>query len=596
LFSVISKDSASNFERFGYGVAILLLLYISLFTQPGLIGPWEAFHFFNSFYDKSGPQIIMGIYEGADTAGHHGPFNYGLVNFYTYFVNKLGIVPTTFAVRLLSELTGLMSLALFFVISRRWFGGRIALAITLLFGINETFLLYEHTLVPQMFTMLGILMLTERFQALYEKSSGRAQTIGRSITLGLACAYCALNYAFGRIFLVFILLLQFKMIFTDIQLFSIAKNKIRKNTFALIITWVSFLLALLAMYPNNIRLFFAKKFLFNDLGEYATSATDYLSYFKFNAPFIWNHLLLGRPFLAESIPFFTMGDAKYQLIAAPILVLFILGLFCALRDFTREIFNGQKNLCLTLVMSLLGILFLTLNMSLVYPINSDGTQNNTVVLFRAFYLCLPIFWIIGFAVKYLFSWLRAISPERYSNIFFFVIFCPVFIHGVAIHLKNLDKLNDFVESHTFDFSQPAPRRDFVTEQLELEKTIGQRPRMIETQQGIFLKNQVYMKKLAQKVAARIREIDPQGTKKLAMELPLDFYTPRYYHLCCGLAVRPYLKLFLSVYLFDFGIPNSYLDDSGQNRFDNARLYVSTSPGETVALMAKVPGVEKITLN
>ena len=580
---MINNNIKDRFAYLIYAICAVAIIYLVFSLTPFLIGPWESYHIYNSFSEIYGPPIKMTIQVGANTAGHYGD-NYGLINSWAYIVRKLHLTINLFNIRFISVLSGFISLLLFYKISSRWFGRNTSFMITALLAVNETFLLFEHYLLPQMFTFAAILFLLERFQVLYEKTDKIKILV--CITFGLAASLCAMNYLLSRLFLIFIFILQLKMVFTDKFHFKISRETVSINLKKLFATWVSYLAFLGIFHISNIAYTFKKVFIFSDLGEYSTGTSSFISNTLYNIPFMAKHVFLDIPFLKPSLPYFILGDAKYHLITFPILFLTLLGLLIALKHL--------KTFENALILYITGMMFFIMNMSMVYPVFPDGTQTTTLSSFRTFYMLLPIFLLVGVFYKKLSQILQRRMNNHHLLSELIMFFIPFFILGFYSNLRSYKGLNSFYKSNHFDFKEEAPRKKYTDQ--ELKENLNMNFRLTEIQDGIYYRNQVYLKMLADKIQTRLMDYSTPLNSKIFINLPIEKYTPAYYDLCCSLRVKPYLKTFLSIYLFDLGIRNNYFESNGLYRFKEAQVYISVNEKEKNQILKDFPGITELTIN
>ena len=102
--------------------------------------------------------------------------------------------------------------------------------------------------------------------------------------------------------------------------------------------------------------------------------------------------------------------------------------------------------------------------------------------------------------------------------------------------------------------------------------------------------------LAEKIKDTMKNNHDSENKKYIVHLPVEKYTPTYYNLCCSLREKPYLKTFLSIYLFDLGIMNNYLVSSGFYRFKNSQLYITTTKSEQMKVLRDFPDIVGLEIN
>ena len=260
-------------------VALLafLALFIAGINYPPLFSLWENSVVYNNFLPGIHPPLILAIQAGGDSVGFHG-LGYVLLTSSRYLADVLG--HSLSVIRLLPVLYGLISLFLLYVIVKRWFGWKPAALSTVLLMTNINFIIFEHTLMVQIPTMMCMLFLVERLQYLRQK-----QGLFSIITLGLACALVSLHQVPGRIYMLAVLvfyLFEFDKALVKSGIGSVIKTFL-KRALNLVKILAGMVIFLFVFCPLNMLLLFNKEFIFSKLGEYSTSASSSLLAVAHNA-------------------------------------------------------------------------------------------------------------------------------------------------------------------------------------------------------------------------------------------------------------------------------------------------------------------------
>ena len=518
-------------------ISIICLVSISLLLatikHPPLIAVWEGAVIYQSFNPGDKPPLVLAIQKGGDTAGYHGKFGYTLLTASRWiadiFGHKISII------RVLPVFYGLTSLLLLYIAINRWHGWETAFFATAILATNQTFLIFQHNLLPQILAMLCVLLCIERFQNLKEKGSRFA-----AITLGVACAIAAINYLIARICMLAILcfyLLDFDKIASWKNKFSlvITNHRRLKNT---LIVFLSLIAALTLFYPGNLILFFNKGFIFSHLGEYDMHPTSGLGNILHNMKvFVYYYIIGTRETVCSSN---VMVHAPYPVENKLVIVLWISGMVLYLKRF--------KEYKIAFFYYLFFVLVLAIFLSQTFPERSFETSS-TMSPYRTFLLILFVVIFASLCLKFIYE--RIKYQNRWYGLIFMILICTFILVRIVSYYGEVGRYQKYIERHNFDFTQPA----IVKEWNEPSFTISARQE--------FQINQVYFYKLARYIKNQINLRRPRDSGVKPIYIPSDYYTPDYYRFG-GLVPEKtnlfpyYLPMYLTFYLQETGLNVRYL--------------------------------------
>ncbi len=131
---------------------LILCISLALIKHPPLIGIWESTVVYRSFLPTTRPPLVLGIQKSANTTGHHGLFGYTLLEGSRWLADIIGHRITN--IRILPVIYGLFALFFLYVITKRWFGWIIGILSVCLLATNQTFLVFQHSLLSQTMRLL----------------------------------------------------------------------------------------------------------------------------------------------------------------------------------------------------------------------------------------------------------------------------------------------------------------------------------------------------------------------------------------------------------------------------------------------------------
>lgn len=173
-----------------YALLAAVIAGSSLIPGAMLLGEWESFTIYTAF-GTADSSLNLSI----APRGNIGGQGYALLEVSRFLTEHLGVHPSLASIRLPVIICGAVSLLLFFVIARRWFGPCPALMATALLAVNPTFSQYQHELIIAGPSLMAFLLVIERVQATAIRPN---RWIGW-LTLSGATALTLLVYGPGRI-------------------------------------------------------------------------------------------------------------------------------------------------------------------------------------------------------------------------------------------------------------------------------------------------------------------------------------------------------------------------------------------------------------
>ena len=517
--------------------SIICLVSISLLLatikHPPLIAVWEGAAIYQSFNPGDKPPLVLAIQKGGDTAGYHGKYGYTLLTASRWIADVFG--HNISIIRLLPVLYGLTSLLLLYIVVNRWFGWNTAFFSTAILATNQTFLVFQHNLLPQTLAMLCVLFCIERFQNLNEKGTRLA-----AITLGAACAIAAINYLLARICMLAILffyLIDFDKIAFWRNKFPlvITNNQRFKN---MLIVFLSLVIILALFYPGNLKLFFNKGFIFSHLGEYDIYPTSGLSNILHNIKVFICYYIMGTQETAHSSN--VTVHTPYPVEGKLIIGLCVAGMILY--------WKRVKEYKIAFFYYLFFVLMLAVLFSQTFPGRSLETSSS-LSSYRTFLLILFVVVFASLCLKYIYE--RIKDQNRWYRIIFMIFICSYISVRIVSYYGEVDRYQKYIEHHEFDFMQPA-----------IAKGRGEGPFSISERKELQM-NQIYFYNLAQYIEKKINLKGSQDQDLQAIYIPSNYYTPDYYRYgglipAKGELFPYYLPMFLTLYLQETGLNVSYL--------------------------------------
>jgi len=384
---------------------MILILGVGLIPGPEILGVWESYHFFHTFGALQAPlEFFISPRAGGDPGIAMIEISRNIINFF-----GLRLALETF--RIPAILYGGISLILFFIIARRYFGKWAALAATSMLAVNPMFHQFQHTMTIVMPSGMAFLFFIERLQSLEYRYSSFIAWSG----LVVATALVALHYVPGRIF-GFILL---GLWFTKAYIIMVRKTggslvldaTLKKAFFALLMFLVLMTLLDWRNLPALVRFY---TFLLLYAGEVAIFSPQYdpytpsfLTMVFFNWKILFESLFTNGGDYHSAFATYQIADYRFPLLHPALLPFVLSGLiicFARLKQRTLLLAVPWLSVCTLFFICTLPVFF-----SLVfynYPSlpNGSGTLSNH----RLFYMLFPLYLFVAVFVH----WVLADNKRR----------------------------------------------------------------------------------------------------------------------------------------------------------------------------------------
>ena len=172
----------------------MTVVALALLDYPIVFGRWESFVTY-PMMTGPGPVLTLDITPGGFTFD----FNKGrfaLIDLGHYTAEWLGWTLPTF--RLPALVAGAISVLTFCVIAGRAFGFWAALATSVALALNPMFLLFWHQQIVSTITILGLVLVIERYQYLEAQSQQGRSLLWAVPTLALAFVFLLIHHGPGR--------------------------------------------------------------------------------------------------------------------------------------------------------------------------------------------------------------------------------------------------------------------------------------------------------------------------------------------------------------------------------------------------------------
>tara|TARA_Y100000590_G_scaffold462431_1_gene626507 strand:+ start:435 stop:2423 length:1989 start_codon:yes stop_codon:yes gene_type:complete len=519
-------------------IFLLLLILTSLFFAfnfyPPIIGSWEGSEIYKNYFPFNKPFLMLSISEDPSSTGAHNTFGYAGLIIGRYFSDYFG--HTLFNIRMPSIIYGLISLFLFYIIVRRWFDFKIAAISTFLLSTNYYFLIFQHTLLPQMLTVATILFTIERFQILLKNDSKFS-----IFSFGFACALTTLNYWTGRwcmLSILFFYLIDFeKFSFLKYKSYIYFTNFKRIKTILFVLLSTIFILTI--FYPGNIFLLLSSDFIYPSvrIGDYSDDFLESLYNVGYNLLYYFNFYFINN----FTYPSEILANIPYRIENIIILSLFVIGIiFSFFRKFNYSIFFFIYIFFVTFIPPLFS------NTITDYD-NYEASSSLTTfrVIYSVPFICL----LATLGGNYIYSLIYNKSAKLKS---LFIILILIFLFFRAYdYFKETTRFKNFINSYHFDISLPANSDKISVEKKTYDFSVRREQYY----------DQIYFYNLSQYIFKKLQNIETRSNKPQFLYISEDMYTPSKFGIS---GTRPtkgypyYFPMFLTFHLQQQGINVSYL--------------------------------------
>jgi len=481
---------------------IFILIIISLFSLTldiPIISIWESANLYPALQPAKTPDILFAINQGADTSGYWGPKGYFFLRASRLIANIWGYDLTT--LRILPMIYGIISLVLLYRIMVRTTNYRAAAIASLILATNSPFIVFQHSLLPQIFTLMAFLWCVDRYQILIQLN-----TIFTAFLFGISCSVLAVGYLPGRILMLLILGYYAS---NELNVFkNILKNGIVSalsvRTKGTVIALVSMILTL-ATYPKNMGVLFNKKFIFSPLGEYATSSTDALTNIVINSQYFLKFFILGQnknQFLIDIV-----NSIAFPIENIIILIFASLGILAAIKNITRVHYR--------FLLVLFSIYSGAILLSMTFP-DRPFANSTTLSNYRVFLLAPMVAIFAATFMAGIFNFLECKIGWKAA-----AALCVIFSIGIAwqrtaLNIKKQNNFNEHLQSYNFNFERNPNRND-----INSIKPLIDQPLIRQN-----LLDQIYFWHLAKYLTSKISILEKGKTKTLYLNQ--DKYMPMFY--------------------------------------------------------------------
>jgi hypothetical protein len=359
---------------------VVALAYVTQY--PLVLGRWEDQTTFPMMFSRNGPGFSFQLDQSGEISGnHYAPLTLG---YYTAELFGWSLV----TLRLPSVIGGLAAIAIFWVLSARWYGFWPALLVGLALAFNPTFFMFSHQLIVPIISVMFVLLVIERYQHI-EQSRHLLWTVP---TLALAFALLLQLYAVGRLYGCAVV--AFWVLWLAASTVNAWRNHRPVDRRALI-ALPSFV-ALVALFSvaldsRNLQ-YMTPQLVFPPDGEYVR-AIDQLGVLRDNLPVEFNAIL---PFITLAPGRFgqfssdLVVDIRAYVLPASIVPLVIVGAGVALAQLRRR--SGAR-----LTLFLLAVMFAA-------PLFSANVGGHlSLSSFRMFYLVIPLYLLAAAGAAWLIS-------------------------------------------------------------------------------------------------------------------------------------------------------------------------------------------------
>lgn len=396
-----------RFQSLITSLALIAILCVGLIPGPKLLDVWESFYFYHTF-GALDAFLEFRISPRADI----GSPDHGMIEISRNVIDWFGLNLRLETFRIPAILYGAISIILFFIIARRYFGNWAALAATALLAANPMFHQQQHTMTVLIVSGMAFLFFVERLQALEFRYGSLVAWSGFSV----ATALVALHYGVGRIyafiFLGFWFTKAFAILYRKPGSPQVFRSILQKGFISLLI-----LFGLLTLFDwrNLISLLRMDKFFFPSVSEiavlsglYSNISADILTTLCLNGKIIFESLFTYGGDYHSAFPTYRAADYRYPLITPAVLPFVLGGLaicLSRLRQRTVLLAMPWSSVCVLLFVCTLPQLF-----SSVF-INQPSLPNGllgTLSNHRLYYILFPVHLLIAVFV----NWVLASNKRR----------------------------------------------------------------------------------------------------------------------------------------------------------------------------------------
>jgi len=388
-----------RFQPLITSLVLLAILSVGLIPGPKILGLWESFYFYHTFGALEAPLEFR-----ISPRANIGDPGHGLIEISRNVIDYFGLDLRLETFRIPAILYGAISIILFFIIARRYFGNWAALAATALLAANPMFHLEQHAMTVLIVSGMAFLLFVERLQALEFRYGSLVTWSGFSV----ATALVSLHYGVGRIcafiFLGFWFSKAFVIMCRKPGGYQVFRSIMHKGFIALLI--IVGLLTLLD-WKNLISLLRVDRFFFPSASEiavlsglYSSISADIFSSISLNGKILFESLVTYGGDYHSAFPTYRAADYRFPLIA-PVVLPFILGglviSLARLRQRTILLAMPWLSVCVLFFVSTLPQLFsIVLINQPSLPNGLSGSSSN----YRLYYILFPLYLLVAVFVHW----------------------------------------------------------------------------------------------------------------------------------------------------------------------------------------------------
>lgn len=546
----------NNTEKVALTFLVIAAVTIGSINYPPLISLWENSVIYNNFRPDIKPPIVLAIQKGGDSVGFHGIGYTGLIiSRYVsdIFGHSLSIV------RFPSVLYGLLSLLLFYVITKRWFGWKTAALSAALLMTNINFIIFEHTLMVQMLTLMLIFFFIERYQNLNAQMN-----LPAAIWLGFACSLLSMQNIAGRVYMLAVLLLF--ILEVDWTKLRTQREELTKQILSRLkllgITVGSMAALLFLFFPLNLKYLFNKEFIFSSLGEYSTSVIGMIMAAAHNALYFARYFMAGA--LSLNTPLDVMLTVPYPIENIFVIILFVAGTILCLPQLNKKPVRF-------LYYSIL-VFFAASLTSATYP-GLTGVLSTTFGITRVIYLIPFIILFAVLGLKYFYD--LAAWRTKAAGAVFAAVAVIILASRAGSYAIELDRFSSYMDSNKFNAFLPAIEAKWDWKHSAWDMPPEEKRKLIFNQNYFrdlagYIKdniNDIESKPRCLNIQNKFKILEPnikreRGAGPYFIYVPSNYYTPEYYTYGGGdMPYRGhpyYFEMYLTFYLQEEGVYSSYL--------------------------------------
>lgn len=412
-----------RFQPLITSLVLIAILSVGLIPGPKLLGVWESFYFYHTF-GAFNASLGFRISPRADI----GSPDHGMIEISRSIIDWFGLNLQLETFRIPAILYGAISIILFFVIARRYFGKWAALAATGLLAVNPMFHQQQHTMTVLIVSGMAFLFFVERLQALEFRYGSLVTWTGFSVAMALVALHYGVGRIYAFIFLGFWFAKAFAILYRKPGGSQVFHSILQQGFISLLI-----LVGLLTLFDwrNLISLLRMDRFFFPSVseiallsGQYSNISADILTTLCLNGKIIFESLFTYGGDYHSAFPTYRAADYRFPLIT-PAVLPFVLGglVICLVRLRQRTVLLAMPwlSVCVLFLVCTLPQLFSIVLINQPYVANGlIGTLSNH----RLYYILFPVHLFIAVFVHWILASNKrsqfAAAPLAVTVIYMFV--------------------------------------------------------------------------------------------------------------------------------------------------------------------------------